>query len=111
MRLCLVGLAVTWCTRALSTFDPTSTKGEGPDTDTTATTRAASGSMMQLASANVTSLHGIWDLLLEMPFDLLAMQELHIHDIVHWKAQAVKAGMQLIVGEPGPDGEYLVGAP
>ena len=65
--------------------------------------------MVQLASANVTSLQGIWDLLLDLPFDILAMQELRIHDLVHWQAQATRAGMQLVVGDPGPDGEYLVG--
>ena len=42
--------------------------------------------MVQLASANVTSLQGIWDLLVELPFDVLAMQELHVRDIVYWKS-------------------------
>ena len=65
--------------------------------------------MVQLASANVSSLQGIWDLLVELPFDVLAMQEMHIRNILYWKARATKAGMQLVVGEPGHDGQYLVG--
>ena len=44
-----------------------------------------------------------------MPFDLLALQELRICDIDHWKKEATRAGLHLIVPDLAPGSEHLVG--
>ena len=96
-------LLVTWSTQPLHIFDRTGTEGDGPSqpggddpTHVTASSQRASQAgpahsqplsgagtdktashAVRLASVNVTSLRGCWDLIASLPFDLLAMQEHH----------------------------------
>ena len=50
---------------------------------------------LRLASANVTSLSAVWDLITELPFDLLAVQELRVTNVAHWQKEASRAGLSL----------------
>ena len=52
---------------------------------------------------------GVWDLITELPFDLLALQELHITDLPHWQRKASHADLQLVVPNAAPGSEHLVG--
>ena len=114
---CLLGLVVSWSAQPLCVFDPTSTEGDGPEKHIQASPGGPLGGgqalkdrpTVQIASANVTSLQGVWDLITELPLDLLAMQELHITDLPHWQRRANQADMQLVVPDAAPGSTHLVG--
>ena len=56
----------------------------------------------------MSSLPGVWDLIGDTPFDILALQEMRISNVAHWQQEAARAGMQLVV--PTLEcGEHLVG--
>ena len=92
--------------RALSAYDPTSLQGDGPREFIRSLKDRPT---IQIASANVTSLQGVWDLITELHFDLLALQELHITDLPHWQRKASQADLQLVVPNAAPGSEHLVG--
>ena len=115
LRLIRIVSGILLLVQALSVFDPTSTKGDGPGNQWAHTPK---GSMcqapkdrptVQVASANITSLQGVWDLITELPFDVLAMQEMHITDLPYWQRRASQADMQLVVPPAAPGSERLVG--
>ena len=102
------GTLITWSTLALSAFDPTGWAGDGPEQPHVPPALGAHNTA-RLASANVTSLQGVWDLIVDMPFDVLALQEMHIHDLGLWQRQAQQAGMHLVVPDVAVGSEHLVG--
>ena len=99
-------LVVSWSTQPLHVFDCTGAEGDGPTPHAGNPERAPS--TLRLASANVTSLAAVWNLLPDQPFDLLALQELRISDVEHWKREATKVGLHLIVPDLAPGSEHLV---
>ena len=57
----------------------------------------------------MSSLQGVWDLITELPFDVLALQEMHVTNVAYWQKEATRAGMQLVVPTCPGDSEQLVG--
>ena len=110
-------LLVSWSAHPLCNHAPSDKVGDGPSSPTsTGTPRAHSVSQgppnrttVRVASANVTSLRGSWDLITTMHFDLLALQEIRIVDVPLWQRLAIKEGMTLSVLPLSSGEEHLVG--
>ena len=75
LLLCL-SLVISWSTQPLNIFDHTGLEGDGPTPTTDALAKARPA--LRLASANVTSLAAVWELIPDLQFDLLALQTTHL---------------------------------